>query len=47
MIVSTLISKQSRLQTAQLKHELMKSTAALQRIEERLARMEGGSSLSS
>jgi hypothetical protein len=47
VIVSTLISKRSQLQTAQLEHELMKSTAALQRIEERLARMEGVSSLSS
>jgi voltage-gated potassium channel Kch len=47
VIVSTLISKRSQLQTAQLEHELVKSTAALQRIEERLARMEGGTSRTS
>ena len=42
VIVSTLISKRSREQTRQLEHELVKSTAALGRIEERLTRMEGG-----
>ena len=43
VVVSTLISKRSQEETRQLEHELMKSTAALARIEERLARMEGGS----
>ena len=41
VVVSTLISKRSVAQTRQLEHELAKSTAALSRIEERLARMEG------
>ena len=42
VIVSTLISKRTQAQTRELADELMKSTASLQRIEERLARMEGG-----
>ena len=41
VIVSTLISKRTQLQTRQLEEELMKSTAALRRIEERLTQMEG------
>lgn len=43
VVVSTLISKRTRAQTEQLQGELMESTASLRRIEERLARMEGGS----
>jgi voltage-gated potassium channel Kch len=42
VIVSTLISKRNKEQTSLLEHELEKTTAALRRIEERLARMEGG-----
>ena len=42
VIVSTLISKRSQEQTNQLEHELVNTTAALRRIEERLARIEGG-----
>jgi voltage-gated potassium channel Kch len=42
VIVSTLISKRSQQQTNQLEHELVNTTAALRRIEERLARIEGG-----
>ena len=42
VIVSTLISKRTQEQTRQLSDELVKSTDSLQRIEERLARMEGG-----
>jgi voltage-gated potassium channel len=42
VIVSTLISKRTQAQTRELADELAKSTASLQRIEERLARMEGG-----
>lgn len=45
VVVSTLISKRTRAQTEQLQGELMESTASLRRIEERLARMEGGSGL--
>ena len=41
--VSALISKRSREETQQLEDELVKSTAALRRIEERLAQMEGWS----
>lgn len=43
VVVSTLISKRTRAQTEQLQGELVESTASLRRIEERLARMEGGS----
>ncbi len=46
VIVSTLISKRSQQQTDQLEHELVNTTAALRRIEERLARIEGGSGIS-
>ena len=46
VIVSTLISKRSQQQTNQLEHELMNTTAALRRIEDRLARIEGGSGIS-
>ena len=46
VVVSTLISKRSKEETRQLEQELVKSTAALRRIEERLARMEGGPGLS-
>lgn len=46
VIVSTLISKRSQQQTNQLEHELMNTTAALRRIEDRLARMEDGSGAS-
>jgi voltage-gated potassium channel Kch len=42
VIVSTLISKRTQAQTRELADELIKSTASLQRIEERLTRMEGG-----
>lgn len=42
VIVSTLISKRTQEQTRQLSDELVNSTASLRRIEERLARMEGG-----
>lgn len=45
VVVSTLISKRTRAQTEQLQGELMESTASLRRIEERLARMEGGTGL--
>ena len=41
VIVSTLISKRSQAQTKLLEQELLKSTAALERIEKRLARMQG------
>ena len=41
--VSALISKRSREETQQLEDELVKSTAALRRIEERLAQIEGWS----
>ena len=44
--VSALISKRSKEETQQLEDELVKSTAALRRIEERLARMEGWSASS-
>ena len=46
VIVSTLISKRNKEQTSLLEHELERTTAALARIEERLARMESGSALS-
>jgi voltage-gated potassium channel len=42
VIVSTLISKRTHEETRLLTDELVKSTDSLQRIEERLARMEGG-----
>jgi voltage-gated potassium channel len=42
VIVSTLISKRTHEETRLLSDELLKSTDSLQRIEERLARMEGG-----
>ena len=42
VIVSTLISKRTQEQTRELSDELAKSTDSLRRIEERLARMEGG-----
>jgi voltage-gated potassium channel len=42
VIVSTLISKRTHEETRLLSDELVKSTDSLQRIEERLARMEGG-----
>jgi voltage-gated potassium channel len=42
VIVSTLISKRTQVQTREFADELIKTTASLQRIEERLARMEGG-----
>jgi voltage-gated potassium channel Kch len=42
VIVSTLISKRNKEQTSLLEHELEKTTAALRRIDERLARMESG-----
>jgi voltage-gated potassium channel len=45
VVVSTLISKRSRAETEELRGELLESTATLRRIEERLARMEGGSGL--
>jgi voltage-gated potassium channel len=45
VVVSTLISKRSRAETEALRGELLESTATLRRIEERLARMEGGSGL--
>ena len=41
--VSALISKRSKEETRQLEDELVKTTAALRRIEDRLARMEGAS----
>jgi voltage-gated potassium channel len=43
VIVSTLISKRTRAQTKQFEDELVKATASLHRIEERLGRMESGS----
>ena len=42
VIVSTLISKRTQAQTSHFQDELAKSTESLLRIEERLARMEGG-----
>jgi voltage-gated potassium channel len=42
VIVSTLISKRTQEQTRAFADELAKSTASLERVEERLARMEGG-----
>lgn len=42
MIVSVLISKRARAQTEQFEQALVESTAMLQRIEERLDRMERG-----
>jgi voltage-gated potassium channel len=47
VIVSTLISKRNKEQTQHLEQELLQTTAALRRIEERLARMEGGPAPSS
>ena len=44
--VSALVSKRTQAQTNQLEQELVKTTAALRRIEERLTRMEGGASSS-
>ena len=46
VIVATLISKRTQVQTKHFERELAKSTAALDRIEERLARMEGGAASS-
>ncbi len=43
VIVSTLISKRTQAQTRHFEGELAKSTAALERIEDQLERIEGGS----
>jgi voltage-gated potassium channel len=42
VIVSTLVGKRTQAQTSHFQDELAKSTDSLLRIEERLARMEGG-----